>query len=283
MLPFEFVFTEAVKLLREKGEVSKKEFEEKVGKNRLRTLYRVLNALGRAGLVTQPKKGVYRWFEVEREYTREELEILSQHGQLFRDSVLYLLERRNCDYEKAKEYMPELLSHLDTGYPEIYELYVECEEMIKEIDRLRDKIKAKIREKIEKTFGEKASGLEHAFAELVLERTIYVVRGYRHFADDSKYLEVKEGGIYYRGVRVLNAKENIQRVAEFTSKTSDEIFEKCERIVELENEYYEKRRKLKDGLGRILKQIESRMPLEGRCEICRNIPRVVDLKSKVEK
>ena len=273
MLPFEYVLVEAVKLLREKGEVTKREFEEKVGKDRLRTLYRVLNALERAELVKQPKKGVYRWYEVERTYTREECEVLSQHAELLRDSVLFLLEKRGYDYERAKMFMPELLSHLKTGYPEVYRTYIECEEMKKRIDKLRDKIKEEIKERIEKTFGGKTS--LDTFAELILERAIYVVRGYRHFADDIKYLEMKESGIYYRGTLVLNAEEGIQEVAEFISKTSDEILEKCERVVELENEYYEKRKELKKGFERILKKIECGMPLKGRCEICSDV-RVVD-------
>jgi hypothetical protein len=43
--------------------------------------------------------------------------------------------------------------------------------------------------------------------------------------------------------------------------------------VELENRYYEKCKAFQKELEKILKQIESEIPLRGYCDICKDIPK----------
>jgi len=50
------------------------------------------------------------------------------------DSILTFLtsswaSERQYDKERTKRCMPDLISHLKTGYLEVYKLYKECEEL----------------------------------------------------------------------------------------------------------------------------------------------------------
>jgi DNA-binding PadR family transcriptional regulator len=229
-----------------------------------------------------------------REYTEAEVKMLATHGRQFKDSILYLLERRygrRYDYNAAMRWMPNLESHLRTGYPEVYRLYDDCKKLREEMSRLREEMKHKVEKRFEESFADllgslspdDKEGVKRRIAEGVVERANDRLRGYEATVRErDEAWDFIDGVILYRGTRLLDSarRENLGELRNFVIETSDELMKDYRKILELENVYYEKQKALEKELDdRLLKGIESDLPLRGRCRTCEDIPRIVRSKA----
>ena len=287
-MPFVEVFVQVVGMLREKGEVEVEELLE-ASKGRRRTLYRVLEALKMAGLVTSPRRGVYRWFEADVEtYTEAELNLLKPHWKNLWNSIMlltkggYRLYGQSYDAEVGRRYLPDLESHLKTGYPEIYELYEKLRSLREQRDRMmkliEDEVKALAGEEFKtvlSTFRYKNEALQN-FATLVIDRMRDVLTEGSLWMDEDRYWEVKEDGVWCGGRLLLPPNGSPEGAKKFIVEQSQRLLESYREVFKLEGDIYRVREELNSKLDDLAKRIESGLHLRGRCKTCEDRPRIVE-------
>jgi hypothetical protein len=112
----------------------------------------------------------------------------------------------------------------------------------------------------------------------VIDRVNKLLRGYEEAVRErDESWDFHDGVISYRGVKLLDSakRENLEELKNFVIESSNELREEFRKLLELENEYYEKRKASIEGFVDLLKRIDSEMPLMGSCSICEDIGRVV--------
>jgi hypothetical protein len=268
-LPLVDAFVRAVEILREKGSVSSSDLLEVIGSRR--TAYRALEALKAAGLVAE-ESGMYVWYEhaAVRTYESEaEFKMHLEHSRKLNLSLNRLagLHVNSSNETDGLTYASYAKMHLSTGYPEIYKVHKEAEEVKAKIQerekRLLDGVKGKLSLQSEIKYPENV-------AKVVYEDIKSILTGHEpSFLSDFKV----EGDDVNAGGYVLAKKVVADQVKEFLEEQEASTANRklCGNILTLENEYHKLRTGLEEELTRLVLQIESGTPLRGRCDICPEI------------
>ena len=218
-------------------------------------------ALLDASLVTQPrlspqeKGGIRKYFRLSKrgeiivdailyskkisdkvKYTTRELEILSTHSSLMQDSVMQLLKLSSDEYNirRAEMYLPNLISHLKTGYSEIYDILETTKELDNKRVEARSDLKSRIKDRLKKDIKEITDNQMKNIYEVIDEKMRLRLKDYPSHIEEK--IQKCDNGIFYKERRLLNNVKPVQEVKGFITNISNDYFDEYRLLEELEME-----------------------------------------------
>ncbi|MCD6502876.1 MAG: hypothetical protein J7K58_01380 [Euryarchaeota archaeon] len=229
------------------------------------TLYRILNVLKEADLVYVDKKGryQYKWKKGIREYSKKNYEIAMNHSKL-------LLESKNLEELVENEHF---LKHLKTGYPDIYELYMNWKNAKENVKKAEEDFENAIKREILEA-GFKITGkLEKSKGKVVSTAILDLIK-YLYLSDIRDIeLESDEDKVYCESFRAVPISLDPSAIPELkdliikliNSKRLRKIYEK---YAKLRDEESNKWSELEKKLTFLISKVEHGEPLKGFCDLC---------------
>ncbi len=264
-----------------KGAKTVKELEERCGASKS-TVYRIIKALEKAGLV-EWKKGEYvKWkSEIQAFESKENYEIALNHSKrLFLEAEDVELESlkgelKYINYKKLLE-NKYFINHLKTGYPEIFELYEEWKKIKDDSENkfkeFLDEVRKKVKErgfKIKKHESEVAKGKE--VYDLISTLIFDLIRDNIRIEDVR--LSVDEERVYcepYKAISISSDPSMLLELRELiisllNSEKLRKIYDEYRRLRIEENKVYSQ---LEDKIKFLVEKVKHGEPLRGYCGLC---------------
>lgn len=265
-----------IRTLREKGGLSTNDLFTEVGGSR-RTFFRAKRVLEETGVVVKVGEKHY-WYEFMEERVYEsafEAEQALHHSRIVASGLNYILQRGRYSADGGlrprEEFKEHALTHLRTGYPEIYRIYERAEgareKAFLEERRVKDGIKDRL-----------PSSLQVAEPEYVTEIIFEDIK--RDLTGRAPHLlprlRVERGEVRCSPYTLIpsdvydESMDAFEELRNFiTREESDEGNRVgCGRILNLANRYYNSRQTFKHEIEDLIAMVESGTPLKGRCRLC---------------
>jgi len=229
------------------------------------TIRRIVKGLSKAGLV-EYRRGTVSWkFEkLPDEYA------LEHSKQLVLDCIKTW---ESTEYEKLLE-NKYFLQHLETGYPDIYEVFKELNEISKDASGLYVEFTEKVKAEVEKLGWKVKSVKDEAKGREVYDRIGDLI--FALFRDGKVFELYTATGIDIvrcsgYGYAISSDPSMISGIEKLIREllVNIELEKMYSRLSELEKRESELKQRLKNEIKFLVDRVRHNRPLEGRCDLCR--------------
>lgn len=285
------LFKDVVAILK-KGPKKRWEVIEEVKKGHKesnKTVDRILKALKDAKLIKESEDGRYEWIKEYQEFeTMDERQAKRKHSEeLIKtitkeelvDADYFFLSESNFNSKS----FPYFLQHIETGYPDIFKLFNEYKVFKSQKEKAKGAFNKEIEGIIsEKGFEFKESDLKEEGREVLRSVTFDVIDQYCSLDAEGKLKERIKLTLGHEGTKGVfdpiitcsyiarneNLKEEIEKVIE-TCIHTESVKTLYSELATVEKKEIDSFFKFESKIGRIIREIKLRKPLEGSCDACK--------------
>ena len=260
-----------------KGAKTVKELKERCGASKS-TVYRIIKALEKAGLV-EWKKGEYvKWkSEIQAFESKENYEIALNHSKRI---LIDALGRKNKEIEiedcEKLLYNEQFIQHLKTGYPSIYNLYEKFKELEEIIKTEQEIFKKIIRDELRKYNFEIVEDFNKAVDRRIYSSIYEMIYNYYDYLLDLGYfinISIENSGIVVDKTSGYSLSKDPDIVKEIENiiyelLRSENLKKTCDRIKKIKNKRDRTFSDLLKAIKWLIKKINHGEPLKGYCDLC---------------
>jgi len=233
------------------------------------TLSRILNLLKRVGIIYKDEKDgkyYYIWRKSIRVLSKERYEIALNHSKK-------LVESKNPEKLVESKYF---LEHLETGYPNIYDMYTQWEKAKEDLEKIKKEFENAIKEEISEAGFKIINDINYCKGKVVSTNIFGLIERLYSYNIREVELDVDRNNVYckpYKALPISSDPSAIQELKDLITRllNSQKLREIYEKYAKLDEDVRKSWSGLEIELIKLINKVEHGEPLEGECDLCPRI------------